>query len=66
MNVSVLCLFLAVARIGLRSVIVAIPGHILICFLDSIWSPYVAWPRGYKSSFMLNSTEQEISTAHKN
>ena len=24
------------------------------------------WPRGYKTYFMLNSTEQEISTAHKN
>ena len=23
-------------------------------------------PRGYKTFFMLNSTEQEISTAHKN
>ena len=22
------------------------------------------WPRGYKNYFMLNSTEQEISTAH--
>ena len=25
-----------------------------------------AWPRGYKTFFMLNSTEHEISTAHKN
>ena len=24
------------------------------------------WPRGYKTFFLLNSTEQEISTAHKN
>ena len=24
------------------------------------------WPRGYKTFFMLNSTEHEISTAHKN
>ena len=24
-----------------------------------------AWPRGYKTFFMLNSTEHEISTAHK-
>ena len=23
------------------------------------------WPRGYKTVFMLNSTEHEISTAHK-
>ena len=23
------------------------------------------WPRGYKAFFMLNSTEQESSTAHK-
>ena len=23
------------------------------------------WPRHYKTFFMLNSTEQEISTAHK-
>ena len=25
-----------------------------------------SWPRGYKTFFMLNSTEHEISTAHKN
>ena len=25
-----------------------------------------AWPRGYDTFFMLNSTEHEISTAHKN
>ena len=24
------------------------------------------WPRGYKTFFVLNSTEHEISTAHKN
>ena len=24
------------------------------------------WPQGYKTVFMLNSTEHEISTAHKN
>ena len=24
------------------------------------------WPRGYKTFFMLNSTEHEISTVHKN
>ena len=26
----------------------------------------VIWPRGYKTFFMLISTEHEISTAHKN
>ena len=26
----------------------------------------IGWPRGYKTFFMLNSTEHEISTAHKN
>ena len=26
----------------------------------------LSWPGGYKTFFMLNSTEQEISTAHKN
>ena len=26
---------------------------------------FLAWPRGYKTFFMLNSTEHEISTAHK-
>ena len=25
-----------------------------------------AWPRGHKTFFMLNSTEHEIPTAHKN
>ena len=25
----------------------------------------VAWPQGYKTFFRLNSTEHEISTAHK-
>ena len=25
----------------------------------------MTWPRGYKAFFMLNSTEHEISTAHK-
>ena len=24
------------------------------------------WPRGYETFFILNSTEHEISTAHKN
>ena len=26
----------------------------------------LSWPRGYKTFFMLNPTEHEISTAHKN
>ena len=33
------------------------------------WPVYIsikAWPKGYKTFFMLNSTEHEISTAHKN
>ena len=25
-----------------------------------------AWPQGYKTFFMLHSTEHEISTAHEN
>ena len=25
----------------------------------------LAWPRGYKTVFLCNSTEQDISTAHK-
>ena len=33
--------------------------------LIQIW-PDKAWPRGYKTFFMLHSTEHEISTAHKN
>ena len=32
--------------------------------LDS--SSIETWSQGYKTLFMLNSTEQEISTAHKN
>ena len=27
--------------------------------------PYEPWPRGYKTFFMLNSTEHKISTVHK-
>ena len=30
------------------------------------FSTYVFRPRGYKTFFMLNSTEHEISTGHKN
>ena len=32
---------------------------ILVCCVQ-------VWPRGYKTFFMLNSTEHEISNAHKN
>ena len=28
--------------------------------------PSLIWLRGYKTFFMLNSTEHELSTAHKN
>ena len=31
--------------------------------LDSSWLGKY-WPRGYKTFFMLNSTEHKISTAH--
>ena len=27
---------------------------------------HATWPRGYKTFFMLNSTEHEILTSHKN
>ena len=32
---------------------------IIFCFIED-------WPQGYKTLFMLNSTEHEISTDHKN
>ena len=35
------------------------PIHIVTLSMD------LSWPRGYKTCFMLNSTEHEISTAHK-
>ena len=34
----------------------------LVCDLR-LWR---AWPRGYRTFFMLNSTEHELSIAHKN
>ena len=46
MAVSVLCLFLAVPMIGLQSAFVAIPDHILICFLglDLVSLVHHMWP----------------------
>ena len=51
------------------SIFTAKTGHILpenIVNLDQQASKEATRPRGYKTFFMLNSTEHEISTAHKN
>ena len=40
--------------------------NLWICSGPRYWLHYRAWPRGYKTFFMLNSTEHEISIAHKN
>ena len=50
-------LFLAVPQGCMQFVIVVFPDHTHLLFF---------WPQGYKTFFMLNSTEHEISTAHKN
>ena len=34
-------------------------------FINNPSSWLETWPRGYKTFFMLNSTEHEISTVHK-
>ena len=33
--------------------------------LNTLWDVYITWPRGYKTFFMLNITDKEISNAHK-
>ena len=38
------------------------PNYVILVVLLSVNTK----PRGYKTLFMLNITEQEISTAHKN
>ena len=35
-------------------------------YLFSVSEQQRPWPRGYKTIFMLNSTEHEISLGHKN
>ena len=46
-----------------HTTLLEIPCHNSI----TIYGPHreKTWPRGYKTFFMLNSTEHEISTAHK-
>ena len=53
---SLLIVFVAVLCSGISSSWC----HGLVCDCG------ISWPRGYKLVFMLNSTEHEIRTAHKN
>ena len=54
-------------------VMISTDAHFFVHVLKIDWGLSVVWdrgmytwPRGHKTFFMLNSTEQEISTAHKN
>ena len=42
------------------------PSHPLPPSHSLVWSENRIWPRGYKTIFMFNSTEHEISLGHKN
>ena len=59
--------FLAVPWVGLSSVIVAFSGYTQLRFVYvRPYTKHNALARGYKTNFMLNSAEHQMSTGHKN